>query len=337
MLKIMITVLIVAGLMVGGTLSAFAGSGELNSRDATLSVDASKVEAVLNEMEILELLPESLPGKIVSIEGGFQGVWGADNETSATPSGDVAGVYGTVEQPDGTRSGFFVGLWLLKNGREGGYLAGRYGDGQFQGRWRCLETGVGGPVRGKYAPSDEVADAVIHRFAGRWATQDGQQTGYLKGTWAPIVLTQVEGRFGGQWVHNPTVSATEAAFDGRLWGTHGALKLADGSSIHWFNGKASSNEGARVRLGGLVLRGKFYGLWKGANTNAHGYLKGVWASNRFKGIWGHVGHSPQGRLWGRYGLFPTPEQVEAEPLPIKTVVPIKAQVLTRATAAVNAK
>jgi len=325
MLKILITVVIAAGLMAGGTLSAFAGSGELNSKDATLSVDTSKVEAILDELEILELMPVPLPGKVVSIDGGFQGVWGPDNEISATPSGVVAGVYGTVEQPDGTRSGFFTGLWFLKNNREGGYLAGRYGNGQFEGRWRCLETGVGGPVRGKYAPSDDVADAVVHHFAGRWATQDGQQTGYLKGTWAPLVLAQVEGRFAGQWVHDPTVSATEVAFDGSLWGTHGVLKLADGSSIHLFKGSASSsNERAQVRLGGLILRGKFYGLWKGANSNAHGYLKGVWASHRFKGVWGHVGHSPQGRLWGRYGPFPTPEQVEAKPLPTETPVPMKA-------------
>ena len=330
MLKILITVVIAAGLMAGGTLSAFAGSGELNSKDATLSVDTSKVEAVLDELGILELMPVPLPRKVVSIDGGFQGVWGPDNETSATPSGVVAGVYGTVEQPDGTRSGFFTGLWFLKNNREGGYLAGRYGNGQFEGRWRCLETGVGGPVRGEYVPSDDVADAVVHHFAGRWATQDGQQTGYLKGTWAPLVLAQVKGRFAGEWTHSPTVSAAEVAPDGRLWGTYGALTLADGSSISWFNGRADSNEGAQARLGGLVLRGSFYGLWKSANSNAHGYLKGAWASHRFKGVWGHAGHSAQGQLWGRYGPFPTPEELEAQPLSVQKLAvgfsqPVKKQ------------
>ena len=330
MLKILITAVIAAGLIVGGTLSAFAGSGEVITGNVTLSADATKVEAVADELEVLELLPVSLPGKPVSVDGGFQGVWGTDSGTEAKHPGVVAGIYGTVEGPDGTRSGFFAGIWQKSGCEAGGYLAGRYGDGNFSGGWRCLETGIGGSLRGEYAPSGDPANDVVHYFSGRWATEDGQQTGYLKGTWAPLVLSQIKGRFAGEWTHSPTVSAAEVAPDGRLWGTYGALTLADGSSISWFNGRADSNEGAQARLGGLVLRGSFYGLWKSANSNAHGYLKGAWASHRFKGVWGHAGHSAQGQLWGRYGPFPTPEELEAQPLSVQKLAvgfsqPVKKQ------------
>lgn len=329
MLKVLITAVIVAGLMVGCTLPALANSGEVITGNVTSPADAAKGDAVAEELEVLELLPVSLAGKPVSVDGGFRGVWGTDSATEAICPGVVAGVYGTVEGSDGTRSGFFAGLWQ-KNGRQaGGYLAGRYGDGNFSGSWRCLETGIGGPVRGEYAPSGDPANDVVRRFSGRWATEDGQQTGYLKGTWAPLVLSQVKGRFGGEWAHGPTVSAAEVAPDGRLWGTYGALTFADGSSISWFNGKADSNEGAQARLAGLVLPGKFYGLWMGANSNAHGYLKGVWAGHRFKGVWGHAGHSAQGQLWGRYGPFPTPEALEAQPLSTQKVTVQSSQSVRR--------
>ena len=90
------------------------------------------------------------------------------------------------------------------------------------------------------------------------------------------------------------------------------IKLVDGTSMHYVRGRWSSDEGVRGRLGALVVDGSFYGLWDCPSSKAGGYLKGVWAEQEFRGVWGHLGHEPEGRLWGRYGPFPTPQKLEVQ-------------------------
>ena len=319
MLKILITAILAAALLAGGTVSALAGSGAGNTTGGDSPLDFAEIEAMVGEMEEIEdfeLMPEPVDGRTASIDGGFRGVWGADNDTVDRPPGVLGGIYGKVQKPDGTGYGYFGGLWKNRNGETGGYMQGRYANGYFWGVWRCMETGAGGILGGTYEPGPDASNDVPRSFVGKWITKDGQQTGYLRGTWSPAVNSQPAGRFAGQWTHDNNVTASEVSPDGRLAGTHHILQLADGNSIHYFKGRWGSNAGAQGRLGGVVLGGEFYGIWNCRNSNAQGYLKGVWADHRFKGVWGHVGHDPQGRLWGRYGPVVTPEPLETEPLPV---------------------
>jgi hypothetical protein len=325
MLKVIVTAILVVALLAGGTISVLAQTGNAtgNVTGAPPPLDIADIEALVGELEGVEefeIMPEPLPGRTATIDGGFRGVWGRDNATNSEPPGVLGGLYGRVQEPDGSGSGYFGGIWKDKNGGPGGYLQGRYANGYFWGVWRCLETGARGILGGTYVPAPGATSDVPHRFSGIWITRDGQQTGYLKGTWSPAVQSQPAGRFAGQWTHDNDVTAAQVAPDGRLSGTYHRLELADGSSIRYFKGRWSSNEGARGRLGGLVHDGGFYGLWNSRNSDAQGYLKGAWADHRFRGVWGYTGQEPGGRLWGRYGPYVTPEPLEAEPLPVPQVV-----------------
>jgi hypothetical protein len=319
MIRIVICVVIAAAMVAGGTASAFAWSAAAESGDAVPPLDAAgiiDVTALANgtgQLGDVDLMPAPLPGRSVSINGGFHGEWGKDSGAELEPPGAVAGIYGTVAEPDGTTFGWFGGIWQGHNGEPTGYLQGRYADGYFWGTWHCLESGAGGPVGGTYGPAADAANDTVKYFVGQWATADGQQTGYLKGTWSPLAQSQPGGRFAGQWSHDPAISAADVAADGSLRGRYRALDLADGTSMHFLKGGWRSNDGAHGRICGLALAGRVYGLWKSAEGDAHGYLQGSWADNAFRGSWGRAGHQPEGRLWGRYGPSPTPQPVEPQP------------------------
>jgi hypothetical protein len=269
----------------------------------------------LKELDELELVPVPVPGKEVSINGGFQGVWGTDISTEARP-GKVAGLYGKVAYENDRSYGFFGGLWKDSNGRMAGYLKGRYRDGRFYGIWRCLETDMWGPVVGRYYPVPTTdSSEVCHHFVGRWATIDGQLTGFLRGTWAPLAQVKPEGKFNGQWIYDNDTTAATVAPDGKLSGSYGVAVFKDGTTIHYFRGRWTSQDGARGRLGGLVVDRTFCGIWNSDNHIPQGYLKGIWGHYRFKGVWGQFGQGTEGRLWGKYRPFPTLEPVEENPLP----------------------
>jgi len=322
MLKVITIFIVTVALVAGGTIAAVADTAPGNTTPDELPLDIADIEAMVAELgdtEDFEIVPAPLPGRSVSIDGGFRGVWCGDNAATDECPGILSGIYGKVEEPDGTGYGYFGGIWNTGNGEVGGYMQGRYADGYFWGTWRCLETGAGGILGGIYAPAPDASNDVPHHFIGLWITGDGQQTGYLKGTWSPAVQSQPAGRFAGQWTSGADETAAEVAPDGRLSGTHHVLRLADGSTVRYFKGRWSSNEGARGRIGGLVLDGRFYGLWNCRNSDAGGYLKGVWADHSFKGVWGHVGQEPGGRLRGRYGPVVTPEPAEAQPLSVQGV------------------
>ena len=89
-----------------------ASDGE---KDIPISVDEISPEE-LKELDELELVPVPLPGKEVSINGGFQGIWGTDISTEARP-GKVAGLYGKVDYNSVRSYGFFGGLWKNSSGR----------------------------------------------------------------------------------------------------------------------------------------------------------------------------------------------------------------------------
>ncbi|MFC2045063.1 hypothetical protein ACFLUH_00080 [Chloroflexota bacterium] len=281
-----------------------------------LTVDEISTEE-LEALDKLELVPEPTTDGVVSFDGGFRGVWGSNNSTEVRP-GRVTGLYGRVRPDDDNGYGFFGGLWRNGNGEMAGYLKGKYLDGYFYGIWRCLETGAWGPVVGSYYPVPTTSSTdECCRFEGVWATINGQTTGYLKGTWAPLVTVEPEGRFNGQWMYNNQLTAASIAPDGKLAGNYGVAVFRDGTRVHYFNGLwRSANEDSRQgRLGGLVVEWGFYGLWNTAdNSQPQGYLKGAWGNNRFRGVWGHFDQSLQGRLWGTYRPFPTLEPVEEQPL-----------------------
>lgn len=338
MLRVLITAVIAVALLAGGTVSALADTGGGNASESVPPVDITDLEAMADELEGIEefeLEPAPLPGRDVSIDGGFRGVCGSDNKPDEEAAGLVAGIYGTVDEPDGTGYGFFGGVWRNHNGELGGYLQGRYANGYFWGTWRCLETGTGGFVGGTYTPDPNAVNDLVNRFTGIWITGDGQHTGYLKGTWAPVVESHVGGKFAGMWKYDPDASAVDVAADGKLRGTYRALHLADGTSMRYFKGRWNANEGARGRLAGLALDGSFYGLWKSNNGSAQGYLKGVWADHSFKGRWGHLGHEPEGVLWGRYGPVVIPEPLEAQPLPTQDVAATRIQPVEKQPLAVR--
>jgi hypothetical protein len=116
-------------------------------------------------------------------------------------------------------------------------------------------------------------------------------------------------------MYNNQITAASIAPDGKLAGTYGVAVFRDGTKIHYFRGKWNSKEGAQGMLGGLVVDRMFCGIWNSDNSLPRGYLKGIWERYRFKGVWGHFGQGIEGRLWGVYRPFPTPELIEEEPLP----------------------
>jgi hypothetical protein len=311
-IKLFIIAMVVGGLIAGTASVVQAGTESLVSSVSVGSQSDSDTDLnELEELKDLELVPVPVPGRSVSIDGGFSGIWVSENEVSAEPRGRVAGVYGRVKYSNGDELGFFGGIWKDGNGRTSGYLRGKYGDGSFRGRWRCLETDVGGPVSGRYFPHPIDTDSEVrHYFYGEWKTEDGQLNGYFRGSWSPIELLQHQGRFAGQWAHNDETSAADVLADGRLAGTYGLIQLRNGDSMHYFRGRWNSAEGAQGRLGGLIVGEGFCGLWNSSDRNALGYLKGIWGNNRFRGVWGHFGHGAEGRLWGRYGPTVTLQPVE---------------------------
>lgn len=310
-LKILLIPALIACIFTGVVASVQASDGE---DDPSITVDEVSREE-LRELDELELVPVPVPGKEVNISGGFQGVWGTDISTEARP-GKVAGLYGRVEYGNDSSYGFFGGLWKNSNGRMAGYLKGRYRDGYFRGIWRCLETDMWGPVVGRYFPVPTATSSeVCHHFVGKWATIDGQLTGFLRGTWSPLAQVKPEGRFNGQWQYDNLTTAASIAPDGRLAGTYGVAVFRDGTTINYFRGRWNSQEGAQGRLGGLVVDRIFCGIWNNDNILPQGYLKGTWGHHRFKGVWGHFGQGIDGRLWGTYRPFPTPEPLEEKPLP----------------------
>jgi hypothetical protein len=313
-LSILLVFTLIAGIFTGVAAPVYASDGE---EAPPLSVDEISPEE-LEELDELELVPVPVPGKVVNISGGFQGIWGSVSSTEARP-GKVAGLYGRVDYNyrSAKSYGFFGGLWKDGSGRMAGYLKGRYRDGYFHGVWRCLETNMWGPVVGRYYPIPTTnSNDICHRFVGKWATIDGHLTGFLKGTWSPLAQVKPKGRFNGQWMYDNQVTAASIAPDGKLAGTYGVAVFRDGTRINYFGGRWNSREGEWGRLGGLVVDKMFCGIWNTDNNLLpRGYLKGAWANYQFKGVWGHFGLGADGRLWGTYRPFPTPQPVEKEPLP----------------------
>ena len=316
-LSILFTCTLVMCLLIAGVAPVQASE---ENRDLPLlieDIDSKELEA----LDKLDLVPVDAPGHKVNIRGGFKGVWGTENSAADERPGKVAGIYGTVDYDDGTGYGFFGGIWRNASGRMAGYLKGRYEEGQFRGIWRCLETDMWGPVIGRYSPApDATADAIYYHFIGKWATRDGKLRGYLKGTWSPLTLVKPEGRFAGQWMYDNQLSAACVQPDGKLSGKYGLAVFKDGTRIHYFGGTWNSRDSDAGRLGGLIVDGRFYGLWNSDGSHPRGYLKGVWRDNRFKGVWGQFGNDNEGRLWGVYRPFITPTAVEKEPLPDQQAV-----------------
>jgi len=309
-----LSLLLVAGI----TMSAAANTTPPVTDSPAPQISEVEPEVLVEDYE--ELIPIPEDGREVSINGGFKGVWGFDNSTTDKPPATLAGIYGRVVNADGTTHGYFGGFWKTPEGTVG-YLTGKWGNGYFWGTWRCLESGRSGPVGGIYTPSTNDSAEVVRRFTGKWATSSGEVIGYLKGTWSPAVEHHREGRFGGYWTYNPDVTAADITPDGKLQGIYESIRLADGTTMHLFKGRGFNNEGTiRGTIIGLAANDDFCGLWKTLTGNAHGYLKGVWRNNQFKGVWGHFGHSSIGRLWGRYGPTLTPETAEPEVVQKEPVV-----------------
>ena len=304
-------------LLIVGVAPVQASEGNQDPPLLIEDIDAEELEA----LDKLDLVPIDTPGQKVSITGGFKGVWVTENTVTDEIPGKVAGIYGIVNYDDGTSYGFFGGTWKNASGKMAGYLKGRYEGGQFRGIWRCLETGMWGPVIGRYTPDPTAtADAMCYLFVGKWATLDGQLKGYLKGTWAPLALVKPEGRFSGQWMYNNQLTAASIQPDGKLAGKYGAAVFSDGTKIHFFGGIWNSRDSDKGRLGGLIVDGRFCSLWNSDSSYSRGYLKGVWENNQFKGIWKQFGQDIEGRLWGVYRPLITITAVEKEPLPARQAV-----------------
>ena len=310
-MKVLVIGLLAVGLIAGLAVPVMAGTPAKGAENAISCLESDALAACPEVMAAVAEEFEEAPGIKFTLEGGFRGVWGSDDATFPGPAGKLAGVYGKVEKPDGTVFGFFRGMWIADNGVLGGYLKGVCVDGRFRGVWHCLETGMSGKVRGTYLCND-VASVAEGHFAGGWTTNDGQRTGYLKGTWSPLVAVERQGSFGGWWTYNDDLSIAEVAPDGKLSGIYGRIELADGSSMHYFRGRWYSNDGARGRLRGLAFDGRYYGSWNGSDVDARGYVKGVFADNLFNGRWGREGQRIEGRMWGRYAPFRVAQLSEAE-------------------------
>jgi hypothetical protein len=90
--------------------------------------------------------------------GVFRGVV---TDVDLAPVGHVRGLYGTRASGEQVFFGKFIGL----EGRFRGILAGHYGDGAFQGRWRT-RAGDAGSLGGLYQEGDAEGEGF---FLGRWA------------------------------------------------------------------------------------------------------------------------------------------------------------------------
>jgi len=311
-LNLLCTCILALCLLIIGVAPVYADEG--NQDPPLILEDMNKEE--LETLDKLDLMPEEAAGRKVHIEGGFKGIWVTDSNATDNCPGNVAGIYGTVKNEDGTSYGFFSGLWRNETGKMGGYLKGKYRDGEFRGIWRCLETGVWGPVKGRYSPAPDATAADMHHvFFGKWATWDGQLRGHLKGRWAPLAAVKLEGKFNGQWMYANQLTAASIQPDGKLAGTYSVAVFKDGTRIHLFRGTWTSRESDRGKLGGLIVDGRFYGLWNSGNGHPRGYLKGVWKDHRFKGVWAQFDHNIEGRLWGVYRPMITPTTVDKQPLP----------------------
>jgi len=189
-IKLFIIAVVVGGLIAGTAGTVQADTGSLASAVSARLQNGSDTDvSELEELEELELVPVPIPGRSVSIDGGFSGIWVKENEVSVEPQGRVAGVYGRVNYANGDELGFFGGIWKDGSGRTTGYLKGKYDDGSFCGKWRCLETDLGGSVSGRYFPTPDTTDSDLRQyFYGEWETEDGQLTGYLRGTWSPVAV-----------------------------------------------------------------------------------------------------------------------------------------------------
>lgn len=318
-LSLIPTCILALCLLVGGVVPAYASEENEDSSLIIEDIDSDELE----ELDKLEMVPVDTDNRKVNITGGFKGDWITDNSLTDERPGKVVGIYGTVYNDDGTGYGFFSGTWQNASGRMTGYLKGKYENGQFRGIWRCLETGMWGPVIGRYSPDpDTTAAEMCCLFIGKWATRDGQLRGSLKGTWSPLVLVRPIGKFAGQWIYTDLVTTANVQPDGKLAGTYGVAVFRDGTRIQYFRGTWDSREG-RGGLGGLIVDGRFCGLWNSNGCRPAGYLKGIWRNNRFKGIWKQFGEASEGRLWGVYRpvitATATAVSIEKQPLPVKQI------------------
>ncbi|MBN2099658.1 MAG: hypothetical protein JW753_08690 [Dehalococcoidia bacterium] len=340
--------LLLVGLVIGITVPAVMASRAANPDDGTLpatSAEAELAELAADWEEADPVTGNTGEGKEiklleVTLGGGFQGVWGTDNAEDADPTGSLVGVYGKVKRASGLEASYFRGVWLTDNDTVFGYLRGTCSDnGTFIGFWSNPETGVGGPVNGTYSPagSDNITPG---EFNGTWETRDGERSGYLRGTWSPVVSVEREGRFGGRWINDDQELAlgkrgcafakgkakghVECIRAGRVWGSYGEITLADGTSVHYFRGKwHAANDKTHGRLGGLAIDGHFYGVWGSHKKicRAGGYLTGDYSydsqldkepKGTFEGVWGRFGQEDSGLLKGKFGPLGVSEPFEGQ-------------------------
>jgi len=311
---------IALGLLIAGTASALASSTAESITDLaeTNELSADEADSLITELEKIEdmqIIPKPEDGAEVKILGGFHGKWGVDEADD--PLGWIAGIYGTVTNEDGTSYGFLGGIWKQRGERVGGYLIGKYADDAFWGIYRNHAGENGGRFGGTYAAGENDAEAMINRFAGQWESTDGEISGYIKGVWAEKVGIRRIGKYKGQWVYPNENADAEAAAngerpeaDGKFRGNYAAMKLANGTVIHLFRGGWHSAEGNNGKLTGIGIRGHFYGIWQGEDES--GYMMGRAKDHRMRGVWGTFGEEEQGKLRGKYGRTPRPDQAETE-------------------------
>jgi len=343
--------LLLVGLVVGIAVPTAMDSRAANPGDGILPATADEAELAELAADLQEADPvtdndEAAAKEIklleVTLGGGFQGEWGTDNTEDADPMGSLVGIYGKVKRAGGQEAGYFKGIWLTDNDTVFGYLRGICsGNGTFAGVWRNPETGASGPVNGMYSPTSG-DNVTAGEFNGTWETRDGEQSGYLCGTWSSAVSVEREGRLGGRWINgdqtlalakSARISARRNANGaaagnlklnraGRIWGCYGRINLADGSSISYFRGKwHAANNRVHGRLGGLAIDGKFYGMWSGQQKGCRsgGYLAGDYSydsqlekepKGTFEGVWGRFGQEDNGQLKGKFGPTPVSQPFE---------------------------
>ena len=324
--KLLIAGVLALGLLIAGTASALASSTaesitDLVETNELIAEDLDALIAELEQMEDIQFIPAPEGEAEVKILGGFHGRWGVDEADESL--GGLAGIYGSVTYEDGSGYGFLGGIWKQRDEKVVGYLIGKYADGAFWGIYRNYEGENGGKFGGTYAVGEEDVEAMVNRFVGEWESSDGERSGYMKGAWAQKVGQKRVGRFGGKWYANDDeadVTIERPEPDGRFRGRYGVIKLADDTVIHLFRGKWRSAEGDNGKLTGISVRGKFYGIWQGEDSS--GYMMGKAKEHRMRGVWGTFGEEEQGRLRGRYGRYPRPEQVEPEEIETE-LVPIE--------------
>jgi len=317
--KLLITGLLLIGLLAGTSVSAIAGSSTQSIsdlKDTSAEDSASSIALVNAEQDDLNLLPVTGDNDKVTIQGGFNGIWGI-NPSVDESEGRVVGLYGTVVKEDSSSYGFIRGVYTNRQGKLGGFLAGRYADGNYRGIWHSATGDIKGVLAGKYTISTNDIEDVINHFFGRWTTSDRQRSGYMKGTFSSAVSIKVAGIFGGKWSYKNSTEneVSNPNIDGILKGHFGVITLSDGTTIECFRGGwRSESEGTGGRLMGIGIRGRFYGIWRTANGETRGYLTGRYDQRSFRGLWGAMGSEPEGTLWGRYGRLPlvesTPELSE---------------------------